>query len=39
MYKHVKKDLKGGKTCETSKPNNIKNLDQGFQASTYVHKI
>ena len=30
MYKHVKKDLKGGKTCETSKPNNIKILDYGF---------
>ena len=27
---------KKGKTCETNKPNNIKDLNQGFGASTCI---
>ena len=27
---------KKGKTCETNKPNNIKDLNQGFRASTCI---
>ena len=26
-----------GKACETNKTNNIRNLDQGFWTSSYVH--
>ena len=33
----MKRVLKRGKTCEVSKPNNIRDLSQGFQASACVY--